>query len=317
MNFNELGLEVSERMRTHGMKAGQAFLMVAAALFAAGSLAAQSVKPDQNAPTVMMVQNPGPGGPGLSGPAPFAERVELLGFGGMRGEKTVTGAPFSAEAVSQTTQTLPDGNKIVHKTQTNLYRDGQGRVRREVQLMGFGPLATEGQPRSFVVINDPVAGKSYVLEADKKIARTLPDRRRGRGPRDEFVLQKRNGPEQDNVQTSDLGTQTINGVAAQGTRYTTTIPAGRIGNEKPIVITSESWYSPDLQVLVMSKRNDPRFGETTYQLTNIQRSEPSADLFTVPADYSIKSGPAHGSGEGRRGDRIPPPPSPDGLPPGM
>jgi len=81
-------------------------------------------------------------------------------------------------------------------------------------------------------------------------------------------------------------------VLVQGTRITHTIPAGSIGNEQPIVITSETWFSPDLKVLVMSKSNDPRMGETTYKLTNIQRSEPSAALFQVPADYTIKEGPA-------------------------
>jgi len=70
--------------------------------------------------------------------------------------------------------------------------------------------------------------------------------------------------------------KTINGVSAQGTRITRTIPAGEIGNQKPIVITIEKWYSPDLQETVMTKRNDPRMGETVFQLTNIQRAEPAA-----------------------------------------
>jgi hypothetical protein len=84
-----------------------------------------------------------------------------------------------------------------------------------------------------------------------------------------------------------LGTTFMEGVAVEGTRSTTTIPAGEIGNEQPIVIVSERWMSPDLKVLVMSKQSDPRFGETTYRLTNLTRSEPSPQLFEIPADFKV------------------------------
>ncbi len=89
--------------------------------------------------------------------------------------------------------------------------------------------------------------------------------------------------------TVSLGTQMINGVSAEGTRVTRTIPAGEIGNQKPIVITIEKWYSPDLQETVMTKRSDPRMGETVFQLTNIQHAEPAATLFQVPADYTVEA----------------------------
>ena len=95
-----------------------------------------------------------------------------------------------------------------------------------------------------------------------------------------------------NTTVEQLGKQTIEGVEAEGTRATTTIPAGEIGNERPIVITSERWYSPELQTVVMTRRSDPRQGETTYRLTNINRSEPPRSLFEVPADYTIKESPA-------------------------
>src|SRR5947209_18059768 len=105
--------------------------------------------------------------------APFAERIELLGFQGMHGGKVVTGAPFSAVAVSETTQTLADGNHIARKSQTNLFRDSQGRVRKEVTLSGFGPLAASRQPKSFVFINDPVAGRNFILHPDQKTAEQM------------------------------------------------------------------------------------------------------------------------------------------------
>ncbi|MGH9969116.1 MAG: hypothetical protein ACREBG_15115 [Pyrinomonadaceae bacterium] len=84
-----------------------------------------------------------------------------------------------------------------------------------------------------------------------------------------------------------LGTQMIEGVAAEGTRLTLTIPAGEIGNVLPIEIVDESWYSPDLQIVVMSKHHDPRSGDTVYRLTNINRNEPDRSFFEVPAEYRI------------------------------
>jgi hypothetical protein len=84
-----------------------------------------------------------------------------------------------------------------------------------------------------------------------------------------------------------LGTQFMEGIAVDGTRTTLTIGAGQIGNEQPINIVSERWFSSDLKVLVMSRQSDPRFGETTYRLTNITRAEPSPQLFEIPADFTV------------------------------
>ena len=114
----------------------------------------------------------------------------------------------------------------------------------------------------------------------------------GPEPRGEVAMHVRAAPmDKANTQTESLGTQAIEGVQATGTRTTTTIPAGTIGNEQPIKIVSESWYSPELQALVLTKRSDPRFGETTYKLTNIVRAEPSPSLFDVPAGYTITDEP--------------------------
>ncbi|HEY1403787.1 MAG TPA: hypothetical protein VGB05_06655, partial [Pyrinomonadaceae bacterium] len=90
--------------------------------------------------------------------------------------------------------------------------------------------------------------------------------------------------------TESLGKQMIEGVEAEGTRTTITFPAGMMGNERPINIVSERWYSAELQTVVLTKHSDPRFGETSYRLTNINRSEPSRTLFEVPSDYTVKEG---------------------------
>jgi hypothetical protein len=85
-----------------------------------------------------------------------------------------------------------------------------------------------------------------------------------------------------------LGTQTMEGVEVEGTRYTTTIPAGEIGNELPINIVTEKWYSQELRQVIFLKTTDPRFGETVYRLTNISRNNPDRSLFDIPSDYTIK-----------------------------
>jgi hypothetical protein len=101
------------------------------------------------------------------------------------------------------------------------------------------------------------------------------------------------------LKKDDLGVQTIGGISAQGTRYTRTIPAGQIGNDKAILIVSERWYSPDLQVVVKSTRCDPRLGQTTYTLTNVLRTEPTATLFTVPGGYTVQDAKPRPHGHGR------------------
>jgi hypothetical protein len=97
--------------------------------------------------------------------------------------------------------------------------------------------------------------------------------------------------EQGQATTEDLGSQTMEGVFVTGVRTTRTIPAGQIGNDKPITIVTEVWTSPDLKTIVYSKRSDPRMGEQTFQLTNITRADPDVSLFTVPADFKVVEGP--------------------------
>lgn len=275
--------------------------MVLAGIFmlSAGMARAQDAAP-LPPPAMAMLQVPGPeAGAGMIG-----ERIELLGFEGMHGGKVVTGVPFSAVAVSVSTQTLADGTHITRTTKTNVYRDGKGRFRKDVTLPAIGWLATSGQPKSFVFINDPVAGTNFILHADTKTAEQMGRPFAGmKGPMKDALKGKMESRQQQEIangslEKKDLGTQPIPiaGVSAQGTQVTHTIPVGQIGNDKAITIVSEHWYSNDLQMVVMSKRSDPRFGDTTYTLTNIQRQEPDASLFAVPSDYTVTQG-----GPGRHG----------------
>ncbi|MGB2590941.1 MAG: hypothetical protein WBG02_10400 [Candidatus Acidiferrum sp.] len=239
------------------------------------------------------------------GGPPFGAPMELMGFEGMHGGKTVTGAPFSATASSETTQTLQDGSVIHRTSQVSMYRDSQGRSRHEATFNGFGALGASGTPKTMVSISDPVAGVRIMLDADHKVAHKSAFRPHGgnnanAGSAQSFEarMQAREQKEEAAglLKKESLGSQTIDGVVAEGTRVTHIIPAGQIGNEKPLQIVSERWYSPDLQIVLKSSRTDPRFGTTTYTVTSVQRTEPAATLFSVPSDYTVQAG-----GRGRGG----------------
>ena len=278
-------------------------LLAAALVLSSGAGKAQDAPPP---PAFAHAEGPGEPGPG----GPFGDHMELLGFEGLHLGKVVKGAPFSATASSESTQTLQDGTSIHRTTSSALYRDSQGRFRREVTLSGFGPLQASGKPHTMITIGDPVAGTHYMLDPEQRVAHkmTLHNGGKGGASSDEKAqafeqkMQKRIAKQEADgtVKKESLGTQAINGVNAEGTRITHTIPAGQIGNDKPIQIVFERWYSPDLQIVVKSTRSDPRFGTTTYALTNVQRAEPSAALFTVPSDYTVKEGGPGGPGH-RRG----------------
>jgi hypothetical protein len=221
--------------------------------------------------------------------------------------KTTTGAPYSADATTEFVQVLADGNRIVRRTVTRIFRDSEGRVRRE-------SIGADGSIDSISIV-DPVSGVSATLDPDTKTFESGQGKftavaRGGKA----FAVKTHDDPDLDkhlaerkkqieilankvrvaekpasNGQTArheDLGQRTIDGVAARGTRTTTTIPAGSIGNEQPIHVVSEEWFSPDLQVVVLTKHSDPRSGETVYSLTGINRAEPGRALFEVPADYA-------------------------------
>ena len=232
-------------------------------------------------------QGPGPNGrgamrtgagPGLRGPG-----VRFLGAQAARPGPIVTGAPFSADAVTSTTQWLPNGNKIEQTSTTKMYRDSQGRTRREPALNVLSSAAPGGSVPQLAFISDPVAGLSYVLDlaghnATKSTLRAPPNRP-NRGPRARA--------DSANVKTESLGRQLVSGVPADGTRTTLTIPAGQIGNAQDIQVVSETWYSPDLQLTVLSKRSDPRSGDSIFQLNNLSRAEPPSTLFEPPGDFQI------------------------------
>jgi hypothetical protein len=238
--------------------------------------------------------------------------------------KVVKDAPFSAEGVSESVQTLPDGNRIARSTTTKMYRDSDGRFRREgsgTNIGGavagfFGSVTAVNGFQDTVSIYDPVAAVRYILTPSSKTARRFNHQNiltegavfvngQAMSPAvkarvEASVAQRTNVVVMPNVvtgtmsggKTEQLGTKSFENVEAEGTRTVTTIEAGKIGNEKPIEIVYERWYSKELDLIVYSRHFDPRFGEQIYRLTNISRSEPDRSLFTVPSDYKVVAEPA-------------------------
>lgn len=92
------------------------------------------------------------------------------------------------------------------------------------------------------------------------------------------------------LKKESLGTRTIEGLNAEGVRTTAIIPAGRMGNDRPITVVYEKWFSKEIMMTVLSKRSDPRLGEQEYRLINISRAEPPLSVFSPPAGYTRVSG---------------------------
>jgi len=241
----------------------------------------------------------------------------------------VQGAPYSATIVNESIQTLADGNRIVQRTNGTTARDSQGRTRQDMAPPPIGNMSAANAPH-IVFIQDPVGQSSYALNLTDKTAHKMgvpppppplpagglatsasirmvapgpmaagaiapgpvavalagPGLQTGPG----IFYRAAIGKDQGDAKTEDLGSQTMEGVMAQGTRTTRTIPAGEIGNDKPIDIVTEIWTSPDLKTIVYSKRSDPRMGDQTFRLTNIVRAEPDTSLFAIPSDFKMVDG---------------------------
>ena len=233
--------------------------------------------------------------------SPFGNRALDEGFN----NQVVRGKPFSATEERRSLQVLQNGTRIENNQTNRLFRDSQGRTRTE-EMNGmvtiFDPVA------NFHVQLDPsartarrVAGNYQLTVARLLIPQTTPATTQG-------VTAET---------TENLNPQVVNGVLAQGTRTTMTIPKGQIGNDREIKVITERWVSSDLQMLIKSTNSDPRFGDTSYQLTGIVEREPDASLFQIPAGYAeigIGATPGGGRSGAPAGGRGPAAPGGRGTP---
>lgn len=198
-------------------------------------------------------------------------------------QPTATNSPYVVVQETERTQTLSDGTHIITRSQTRLYRDSYGRTRSE----SFGMSSNDP---SDIQINDPIAGTTYILHVQQRVAQLLAPLRKL--PINPNVVQVRPAqlPEQFRPATvrEDLGSQLIDGIAAVGIRITTTTPIDSEGNDRPIVNVHETWTSSDLGLTILEKSSDPRFGDSITRITSLDRSEPDPSLFQVPPDYIVQ-----------------------------
>lgn len=263
----------------------------------------------------------------MGGPVIGAGPLGVVSTGGMAfalqdNVQLVKNQPYQAQAVTEIDQTLADGTHITQTTTATVARDSDGRTVRIQKLSTIGPWrsapnSSQADFPTLTTIFDPVTQTHTDYTSDSKVAHVLPiptppagmamrgqvsgfamgvpgPGAGGPGPVTFAVQGHADSGEagtSPDVKTEQLGTETIQGIPVTGTRTTNTIPVGAIGNDKGIVITRETWYSSDLKLVLKSEQSDPRFGETTYSLTNIQRSEPDPALFQVPAGYKVEKGP--------------------------
>jgi hypothetical protein len=286
-------------------------ILLLSACVMAGSVAAQESAPKEKVRTFTFTQNEP-----ITMMAPFGMmqgeslpegKIEFFSAEMAGAGEVVTAAPYTATATTESTQVLADGNRIVNKTSSFVARDSQGRTRRETDLHRIGTMQIDS-PKT-VFINDPTTHTQYIFtpgggeatkvvrsEGNWKEGPQIIELRKTREQRlkDKTIVtvqgahegqQSKESSEQ--VKREDLGTQTIEGLSAQGKRETVTIPAGQIGNERPIEIVTETWFSPDLHTMVLRKHSDPRVGDSTYRLTEIKRNEPDASLFQPPAGAKV------------------------------
>lgn len=296
-------------------------ILLLSALVMTGSVAAQESAPKEKVRTFTFTQDEPitmmapPGNMMFQSERVPEGKIEFFSAEMAGAGEVVTAAPYTATATTESTQVLADGNKIVNKTSSFVARDSQGRTRRETDLRRIGTMQVDS-PKT-VFINDPTAHTQYIFTPGGEATKVIRSEGKwkegpqiidlrgndlgGKGERrvKEKVIVNVQGAREgqrmkessDQVKHEDLGTQTIEGVSAQGKRETVTIPAGEIGNERPIEIVTETWFSPELHTMVLRKHSDPRLGDSTYKLTDIKRNEPDAALFQPPPGTKVSVEP--------------------------
>lgn len=270
----------------------------------------------------------------ILGIAGYSQQARVIAELGASTDKIVKNAPFSAIAVSESVQILPDGNRIVRTSTTKMFRNSEGRFRREITDSVGGLYGAYFSTGPGITILDPIAGRRLFLDeaqkvatavelniADRLVTRTIPPSQGKLAEPGQKQSEVKVEESQVRIQTErraaelaatsreiakaaqasssftartpfeskteQLGKQIFEGVEAEGVRTITTIPTGAIGNERPIEIVFERWYSPELQLTLYSKHYDPRFGEQTYTIKELIRSEPDPSLFSLPSGYRI------------------------------
>lgn len=192
-------------------------------------------------------------------------------------------APFAATVRTEWIRQLPDGGSISLKNHRAIARDKAGRIFQERRIL----VPDDGKSESGISqieISDPVLHRLFICVPQELVCQLevfsappfAPAPTAGATPNHP------GGPTEEN-----LGKQSVSGLETVGTRETTLIPTGQIGNNSPILMRREFWYSPQLGVNLISKREDPRFGVQNFEVTDIILGDPDSKLFEVPTGSKI------------------------------
>jgi len=242
-------------------------------VFTAAQLRAQSPDEDLRKAKLAAERLQLPANSQLQDQKKIAEKMHALISNGA--SRLIKNKPYSAEGTTETVQVLADGNRILRHNLTKYYRDSAGRTRREQTIEALGPSSPIATTQ-MIIISDPVAAVDYILDPTHKTAQKF----------SRFPAASDEAP---HPETGEK--RTIQGLECTGTKKTSTIPAGKVGNERPITIVTETWYAPAIEAVVSSTTSDPRFGQTTYTLRNLVLGEPPSDLFELPSGYTLENRP--------------------------
>jgi|SRR5277367_23038 len=197
----------------------------------------------------------------------------------------VRGLPFSAKVELETVSQLQDGTQITHKTYNLDARDSAGRTHNETRNW----INAEGEePRlARIALYDPATKTRTDLFPLTNVARQWVVR---------ATLQAATAPGAGKPETTreEIGTDTMEGLAVKGVRVTQIYATGTLGNDRPLTVVTENWYSAELRINLLTKRTDPRHGVQTVRVTELKRDEPDAVLFAIGNEYKIvnEEGPA-------------------------
>jgi len=198
----------------------------------------------------------------------------------------ITGQPFRAKINVQVTRLLPDGTKVEQKYYTQAARDTEGHEYREARDMV--PASSDREPALIrTTVYDPKTSLVRNCFPAQQICRQMQFDATSH-PVDEPV-----GPSSDGksvLARESLGKKQMLGLEVEGTRETVTFKAGAFGNDKPVVVTKEIWYSPRLQFNVAVTRDDPRNGMQKFEVSDLKLGDPEASWFTLPDGYRLVSG---------------------------
>jgi hypothetical protein len=196
---------------------------------------------------------------------------------------SLANAPFSATVATESVRQLADGSRITLVNRRAIARDAAGRIFQERRLL----VPDDGKHESIVTqieISDPVSHQLYICVPRERVCQveffSAP----------QFVppaVGSASAKQPRSPGREDLGKQFVGGLETLGIRETNVIEAGAIGNDSPITVSREYWYSPQLGVNLISKLQDPRIGTQDFEVQDITFGEPDKRLLAVPSGSQI------------------------------